>query len=380
MNSLQDSYHHRPLFPRGPGLGLKTLFLLALALTLIFYDMRGETLKPARAWTAWALTPVIWLAAVPGRLVDMARGIDTRNTIERENEELKAEHFVLSAKLSKMDALEAENRRLRELLAASAQLPDQVLVAELIAVNQDPYRHQITLNRGSRDAVYRGQALVDAFGIMGQIVDVAPNTSKALLVTDPNHGMPVEINRTGLQTIAVGLGDARGLRLPFLPSNADIKNGDLLVSSSLGGRFPAGYPVGTVYDVKPVAGEHFMEAYAYPAAKLGQGRQALLVWNAGARADAEAAAAAERGLDSGDHAEPHAEPDIASSPGIGATETSAKPAEADKPAAPAAGQPASAKPATAPAQTPAQPGRQPPTKPAPQKPATAPAPQPGAPR
>ncbi len=278
MNSLHDSYH-RPLFPRGPGLGLKTFFLLLLALTLIFYDMRGDTLKPARAWTAYALTPVIWLAQVPTKLIAMARGIDTRSSIERENRELKDRQFVLSAQLSKMEALEAENRRLRELLASSARLPDQVIVAEIIAVNQDPYRHQITLNRGSRDGVYRGQALVDAYGVMGQVVDLSPNSSKALLVTDPDHGIPVEINRTGLQTIAIGLGDERGLRLPFLPSNADIKNGDLLVSSSLGGRFPAGYPVATVYDVKPVAGEHFMEAYAYPAAKLGQGRQALLVWN-----------------------------------------------------------------------------------------------------
>src|SRR3546814_7256316 len=209
----------------------------------------------------------------------MARGIDPRNSIEQQNAALKQQQFVLAAQLSKMEALAAENRRLRELLASSAQLGDQVLVAEIIAVNQDPYRHQITLNRGSRDGVYRGQALVDAYGIMGQIVDVAPNTCKALLVTDPDHGIPVEINRTGLQTIAVGLGDERGLRLPFLPSNADIKNGDLLVSSSLGGRFPAGYPVGKVYDVKPVAGETFMEAYAYPAARLNQGRQALLVWN-----------------------------------------------------------------------------------------------------
>ncbi|WP_020648979.1 rod shape-determining protein MreC [Solimonas variicoloris] len=293
MNSLHDSYH-RPLFPRGPGFGLRTLFLIGLSLTLIFYDMRGDTLKPARAWTAYALTPVIWLAAVPARLVNLARGIDTRNSLEQENETLKAQQFVLSAQLSKMEALEAENRRLRELLASSAQLPDQVLVAEIVAVNQDPYRHQITLNRGSRDGIYIGQALVDAHGVMGQVVDVAPNSCKALLVTDPDHGMPVEINRTGLQTIAVGLGDERGLRLPFLPSNADIKNGDLLVSSSLGGRFPAGYPVGIVYDVKPVAGEHFMEAYAYPAAKLNQGRQALLVWNRGAQAEAEAAAAAER--------------------------------------------------------------------------------------
>lgn len=296
MNSLHDSYH-RPLFPRGPGLGLRTLLLIALALTLIFNDMRGDSLKPARAWTAWSLTPVVWLASIPARLLDMARGIDTRSHIESENAALKQQQFVLSAKLSKLDALAAENRRLRELLASSARLADQVLVAEIIAVNQDPYRHQITLNRGSRDGIYRGQALVDAYGVMGQVIDVAPNTCKALLVTDPDHGIPVEINRTGLQTIAVGLGDERGLRLPFLPSNADIRNGDLLVSSSLGGRFPAGYPVGKVYDVKPVAGEHFMEAYAYPAARLNQGRQALLVWNRATESEADAAAAAETAAD-----------------------------------------------------------------------------------
>lgn len=296
MNSLHDSYH-RPLFPRGPGLGLRTLLLIALALTLIFNDMRGDSLKPARAWTAYALTPVVWLASVPARLIGMARGIDTRSHIESENAALKQQQFVLSAKLSKMDALEAENRRLRELLASSARLADQVLVAEIVAVNQDPYRHQITLNRGSRDGIYRGQALVDAYGVMGQVIDVAPNSCKALLVTDPDHGIPVEINRTGLQTIAVGLGDERGLRLPFLPSNADIKNGDLLVSSSLGGRFPAGYPVGKVYDVKPVAGEHFMEAYAYPAARLNQGRQALLVWNHDSESAADAAAAAQTAAD-----------------------------------------------------------------------------------
>ncbi|NKF23861.1 rod shape-determining protein MreC [Solimonas marina] len=348
MNSLHDSYH-RPLFPRGPGLGLRTLLLMALALTLIFYDMRGDTLKPARAWTSYALTPIVWVASLPSRLIDVVRGIDSRSTIERENATLKQQQFILSAKLSKMDALEAENRRLRELLASSAHLPDQVLVAEIIAVNQDPYRHQITLNRGSRDGVYVGQALVDAHGVMGQVVDVAPNTSKALLVTDPDHGMPVEINRTGLQTIAVGLGDERGLRLPFLPSNADIKDGDLLVSSSLGGRFPAGYPVGTVYDVKPVAGEHFMEAYAYPAAQLNRGRQALLVWNRGVQADADAAAADEkaaaqdREMQQGDDtgkaaATPAAKPDAAPPPKPAATkpaEATAKPPATEKKPAPA---------------------------------------------
>jgi rod shape-determining protein MreC len=388
LNSLHDSYH-RPLFPRGPGLGLKTLFLIGVALTLIFYDMRGDTLKPARAWTAWALTPVIWLASVPARLVNVARGIDTTQGVERENKELKAQQFILSAKLTKLEALEAENRRLRELLASSAQLPDQVLVAEIIAVNQDPYRHQITLNRGLRDGLYRGQALVDAFGIMGQIVDVAPSTSKALLVTDPDHGMPVEINRTGLQTIAIGLGDERGLRLPFLPSNADIKNGDLLVSSSLGGRFPAGYPVGTVYDVKPVAGEHFMEAYAYPAARLNQGRQALLVWNTGARADAEAAAAAEKVLEQGETpaeaatktpapaGEPSPSAPATTAPAAGQNAGTPQPAPGKPAAASTAGKPATGSaPAPKPADKPAAQPQQPAAKPAaqPQAPAAKPAP------
>lgn len=288
MTSLHDSFH-RPLFPRGPGFGLKTLLLLALALSLLFFDVRSQRLKSLREWGNTALTPIVWAAALPPRLLRSFTGIDSRSGLERENHELKTRQFVLQAQLQKMQGLEAENRRLRELLASTAQLSEAVHVAEIIDVSQDPYRHQILLNRGSADGVYRGQALVDAFGVMGQIIDVAAHNAKALLITDPDHGVPVEINRTGLQTIAIGVGDERGLRLPFLPSNADIKAGDLLVSSSLGGRFPAGYPVGTVYAVKPVAGEHFMEAYAYPAAKLSQGRQALLVWNRNGVA-AEAAA------------------------------------------------------------------------------------------
>lgn len=356
MNSLHDSYH-RPLFPRGPGLGLKTLFLMLLALTLMFYDTRGDTLKPARAWTAYLLTPVNWLAAVPVRLLDVARGIDTRGGIERENRTLKEKQLALEAQLSKMQALDAENRRLRELLASSAQLPEQVLIAEIVSVSQDPYRHQITLSRGSRDGVYRGQALVDAHGVMGQVVDVAPNTSKALLVSDPNHGIPVELNRTGLQTIAVGLGDERGLRLPFLPSNADIKTGDLLVSSSLGGRFPAGYPVGTVYEVKPVAGEHFMEAYAFPAAKLNQGRQALLVWNRSQQLDTEHIAPAEPGAET--------PADAHTAPGPSAPAATSTPQADPTPASAAAAAPAATRPAPATSTPVPPPGATPPATPAP---------------
>ncbi len=246
---------------------------------MIFTDQHGTSLKPLREYTAWAVSPLVWVASLPHNAVKVGAGVKSRDTLERENLELHEQQLLLQAKLQKFEALEAENYRIRELLASSKNLQDHVLIAEIIAVSQDPYRHQITLNKGSNEKVYRGQALIDATGIMGQVVEVGPSTSQALLITDPDHGIPVEINRTGLQTIALGLGDGQGLKLPFLPSNADVKVGDLLVSSALGGRFPAGYPVGQIYNVKNTAGEHFMEAVAYPSAKLNQGRQALLVWS-----------------------------------------------------------------------------------------------------
>lgn len=272
-------------------MGFKALVLVLCSLLLIFTDNRGDTLKPARQWATWALSPVIWIAAFPNDAASATENLQSRATLEEENRQLREKQLVLEARLGKFQALEAENHRIRELLSSASNLSERVLIAEIVSINQDPYRHQITLNKGTRDGVYRGQALVDAHGILGQIVEVGPRTSQALLITDPDHGIPVEINRTGLQTIAVGRGDGRGLKLPFLPSNADVQVGDLLMSSALGGRFPAGYPVGQIYDVKHNAGEHFMEAVAYPSAKLNQGRQALLVWNT-EDAQAEDAAAA----------------------------------------------------------------------------------------
>lgn len=263
-----------------------------MSVALIFNDSRGDSLQPVRASLSLMLTPLVWLVSLPSGLMEAAESIDTRETLERENREYEEKQLVLEARLQKLEALEAENRRIRELLASAARVQDEVLIAEIIGVSQDPYRNQITLNKGTRDQVYRGQALIDAHGVLGQVIDVTLIHSKALLITDPDHGIPVEVNRTGMQTIAIGSGEL-GLRLPFLASNADIQVGDLLVSSALGGRFPAGYPVGTVYEVKHVAGEHFMEAYATPAAHMNQGHQALLVWSESYRMGEQEAATPE---------------------------------------------------------------------------------------
>jgi len=277
--STLTSSTRRPLFPRGPGLGLKALALCLLALGAILTDTRTRTLAPVRDGLTWLLQPVLWVAGLPSAVAGTAEHLQTRESLLAENSVLRENQMLLQSRLQKLEALEMENNRLRELLASSSQLEEHVLIAEILSASQDPYRQQIVLNKGARDGVYKGQALVDAQGVLGQVISVNPTTSVALLLTDPNHGIPVEINRTGLQTIALGRGDGQSLSLPYLPGTADVEVGDLLVSSALGGRFPAGYPVGQIQELKHDAGEHFMEAVATPAARLNRGRQALLVWS-----------------------------------------------------------------------------------------------------
>lgn len=269
-----------PLFPRGRGVGARAVLVIVLALGVWVADQRGFPLLTAiRGSVDWLLQPLHWVGNVPGDIANAGGELKNYRELLEENKQLRASQLTAQARLLKLDALEAENRRIRQLMASSSALDQKVLIAEIIATTQSPYRHQITLNKGAAEGVYFGQAVVDAYGVMGQVIRVNPASSIALLVTDPSHGIPVEINRTGLQTVARGGGDGRVLTLPFLPGNADVKVGDLLVSSGLGGRFPAGYPVGEIFDIRRTTGEHFMEASAYPSARLNQGRQALLVWS-----------------------------------------------------------------------------------------------------
>lgn len=269
-----------PLFPRGPGVGARAFLVILLAFGLWVADQRGGPLLAAiRGSIDWVLQPLHWVGNMPADIVDAGGELKNYRELLTENRQLREQQLMAQARLLKLDALEAENRRIRQLMASSSALDQKVLIAEIIASAQSPYRHQITLNKGAEDGVYFGQAVVDAYGVMGQIIRVNPSSSVALLVTDPSHGIPVEINRTGLQTSARGGGDGRVLTLPFLPGNADVKVGDLLMSSGLGGRFPAGYPVGEIFDIRRTTGEHFIEASAYPSARLNQGRQALLVWS-----------------------------------------------------------------------------------------------------
>jgi rod shape-determining protein MreC len=174
--------------------------------------------------------------------------------------------------------LESENERLRSLLASSFKLHDRVIIAELLAVDLQPFRHTVVINKGQREGAYDGQPIVDANGIMGQIVHTGPFSSTVLLITDPTHAIPVQVNRNGLRAIAVGTGQSHTLQLEYLPNNADIEKGDLIVSSGLGSRFPAGYPVGTVTEIKLDPAEPFAKVMVVPSARMEQSREVLLVW------------------------------------------------------------------------------------------------------
>ena len=349
MNTLSDSAR-KTLFPRGPGLGLKFLLFAAVSVGLMVTDHRGDSrLRPVREWTARALQPLLWVTSLPQATFNLGDHLRSREDLLAENQALHQKQLELDGRLLRMDALEAENARIRELLSSAASLQTRVLIAEILRVDQNPYR-QIVLNKGERDGVYKGQAVVDAEGIMGQVIEVNPGSSVALLVTDSDIGVPVEINRTGLQTIALGRGDGQTLSLPYLPGNADVKVGDLLVSSGLGGRYPPGYPFGKINELRHPAGENFMEGIAYPSARLNQGHQALLVWAERPALPAEPEPAAEQPANASTEAKAKASP----APAKRDTTAAHKPETPQKKPAPAAPAAAPVKPA-APAAAPVKP-------------------------
>lgn len=241
-------------------------------------DHRGAYLEDARRAVAAALYPVQQAVDAPfGAARWLRENLSTRERLLAENAELRRATLVNSATLQKYAALQAENARLRALLDSRARVPDKVVIGEVLSVDMDPLHHRIVLNKGSRTGARDGQALIDALGVVGQITRTAPESAEALLVTDPDHAVPVEVVRNGLRTIAVGTGRRDRLSLPFLTRNQDVKPGDLLVTSGLGGAFPAGYPVGTVTAVDDSGGDAFREITARPAASLDRLHEVLLV-------------------------------------------------------------------------------------------------------
>jgi rod shape-determining protein MreC len=263
-----------------PALGLRLLLLAGLSILLLVIDHRDnhlDTLRKAIGATVYPLRVVVdapvslWLWTQDATA--------SRNQLQVENARLTTERLLTKARLQRYSALEAENARLRVMLEARTQVRDQVRVAEIMSASSNPFRHVLVVDKGTRDGVYDGQTLVDANGVVGQIIEAGILSSQSILISDPDHALPVEVNRTGLRTIAVGTGDYELLDLPFLPNNADIVQGDLLVTSGLGGAFPAGYPVAIIDSITRIPQEPFAVVTAKPAAALNQIREVMLIWS-----------------------------------------------------------------------------------------------------
>ncbi|ARU55954.1 MAG: rod shape-determining protein MreC [Pseudomonadales bacterium] len=250
-----------------------------LSVTLMVLDYRFERVDGFRQMLSSILTPIQWLSDLPQSMMSWGgTSLKTREQLLDENDALQVQIAVLERKVQKLVALAVENNRLRELLNASSQIDDSVIVAELIGINPDPFVHQVMLNKGNSDGVQVGQAVLDSNGLMGQVIEVSELTSRVLLISDTAHAVPVQASRNGVRAIAVGKGSIGELELANVPDTADIREGDLLISSGLGGRFPAGYPVAEVASVRHDPGQPFASVLVRPSAKLNQSRLVLIVF------------------------------------------------------------------------------------------------------
>ncbi|HCC82044.1 MAG TPA: rod shape-determining protein MreC [Methylophaga sp.] len=254
------------------------LLAVVASLLLYFLDTRLDYFKPVRMTLSTAVYPVQKLASMPDDFTtwftDFFQG---HRQLREKIMKLEAQNLTNSVRMQKMQALESENMRLRELLGSSFRLQERVQVAELLSVDLDPFYQHVIIDKGETFGVYEGQPVLDSLGVMGQVAEVSQFSSRVVLLTDPSHSIPVQIVRNGLRAVVTGRGLGANLQMEFLPHNADVRVGDLLVTSGLGGRFPVGYPVGKVISVNFPQGKSFAEISVSPAARLATSREVMLV-------------------------------------------------------------------------------------------------------
>jgi rod shape-determining protein MreC len=259
--------------------GPRFAFFAALSVVLIYFDQRdgwGERIR----YTLQAAAYPIQVAIGSPRMLWSATAemIETRNSLRAENAALRQRERELALTSMRFDALVEENARLRGLRTALPPLVKQSLLADVVHADLGRLRQRLVVDKGDRNGLYRSQAVVDASGLMGQLVRVGPWSAEVLLITDPEHAVPVEVVRSGLRTIAVGTGDAETLQLPYVPVTADVKAGDVLVTSGIGGVFPAGVPVGVITENRRDPDEILAHVRARPRAALGTSKQVLALW------------------------------------------------------------------------------------------------------
>lgn len=268
----------KPLFRRNTPLRLQAAILAVLSCGLLAADHQG-LLSGLRAVLVTAVYPLQQTVSLPvGWVAKLTEAFSSRTELLAQNRELREQQLMLQARMLKFASLEQENIRLRGLLESSFTIGEQMQIAEVLSINIVPHEQRVVVNKGTRYSAEVGQPVFDAAGVVGQVVRVNPYSAEVMLITDLDHGIPVQVNRTGLRTVAVGTGQIDRLVLPYLNGSADIRAGDLLVTSGMGGVFPKGYPVATVSDVGQQT-TPFAKVSAVPTAKLESMREVLLVWS-----------------------------------------------------------------------------------------------------
>ncbi|MFM4705420.1 rod shape-determining protein MreC [Aeromonas bivalvium] len=269
----------KPIFGRGPSLQLRLFLAVIISVAAIVADSRFGVFTHVRVYLSSLVSPLQYMANAPGSLLDtMSTQVQTRADLIEQTKQQEQQLFTLRSRLLKMDHLEHENQRLRELLGSPVHNESRKMVAELLSVDSDPFSHQVLINKGALDGVYNGQPVINDQGVVGQVLHVGSTTSRVLLITDSSHGIPVRVLRNDLRAIASGSGELDKLELRNLPRNTDVQVGDLLVTSGLGGRFPEGYPVATVTRSDYVEGKPFAQVEARPLVALDRLRYLLLLW------------------------------------------------------------------------------------------------------
>jgi len=271
----------QPLFLQGPSVTLRTILLVIVSIVIMVADHRWHALETVRgAIESYVVYPLRYTINLPSRLVDWGdESLSSHEELLENNRKLQEQQLRAQVSLQKLSVLEKENDRLRKMLSAQPKVGEMVLVAEILAIDLDPYKQQVVLNKGHNKDVYIGQPIIDAWGVMGQVVHLGLFSSTALLISDPSHAIPVQVSRSGLRSTAFGTGNSQLLELRYIPHNADIEIGDVINTSGLGGRFPPNYPVGRIISIERPAGESFATILAEPVAHLDRSREVLLVWH-----------------------------------------------------------------------------------------------------
>jgi len=271
----------QPLFLQGPSVTFRTILLVIASIVIMVADHRWQTLETVRGGIeSYVVYPLRYTINLPSRLVGWwDESLSSHEQLQTENKKLQEQQLRAQVSLQKLSVLEKENDRLRKMLSAQPKVGEMVLIAEILSIDLDPYKQQVILNKGRNKDVYIGQPIIDAWGVMGQVVHLGAYSSTALLISDPSHAIPVQVNRSGLRSTAFGTGNSQLLELRYIPHNADLEIGDVINTSGMGGRFPPNYPVGRIISIERPAGESFATVLAEPVAHLDRSREVLLVWH-----------------------------------------------------------------------------------------------------